>query len=306
VILTVTLNPALDLTYAVDALVPHTTHRVRTVAERAGGKGLNVARVLHAAGEPVLATGLLGGPTGAAVQALADAAGLPSAFVPIAANTRRTVSVVDGADATGLWEPGPTITAAEWAAFAARFTALLAGARVVTLSGSLPAGLPPDAYAVLIRLAREHGVPVILDSSGAPLRHGLAAGPDLIKPNADELAALLDRDAAEIVDVAAVRGLLAGGCGAVVVSRGHRGLLALTGTEGWQAVPPAAVTGNPTGAGDACVAALARGLRDRTPWPDLLADAVAMSAAAVAAPVAGAVDARHYHDLRPRISVTPA
>ena len=300
-ILTVTLNPALDLTYTVDALVPHTTHRVRSVAERAGGKGLNVARVLDAAGEPVLATGLLGGPTGAAVQTLAAAAGLPTAFVPIAAETRRTVSIVDGTDATGLWEPGPLVSADEWAGFVDRYADLLTVARVVTLSGSLPAGLPGDAYATLIRLARDRGVPAVLDTSGEPLRHGVAAGPDLIKPNADELAALLGPRPG----VAAIRGLLETGCRAVVVSRGHRGLLAVTGAGSWQAAPPAAVTGNPTGAGDACVAALARGLRDRTPWPELLADAVALSAAAVAAPVAGAVDAEHYRAIRPHISVTP-
>jgi tagatose 6-phosphate kinase len=95
VIVTVTLNPALDLTYAVDELRPHAVHRVRAVHERPGGKGLNVARVLHALGEPVLATGLLGGSVGASVRALVDAIGLPSAFVPIAGSTRRTVTIAD-------------------------------------------------------------------------------------------------------------------------------------------------------------------------------------------------------------------
>src|SRR5687768_15218596 len=98
-ILTVTLNPALDLTYRVDALVPHGTHRVAEVAERPGGKGLNVAAVLHALGEPVLATGLLGGGTGNRVTALLAAEGVPAAFGPIADETRRTVAVADHHDA---------------------------------------------------------------------------------------------------------------------------------------------------------------------------------------------------------------
>ncbi|GGM15206.1 1-phosphofructokinase family hexose kinase [Dactylosporangium sucinum] len=248
-ILTVTLNPALDLTYTVDALVPHATNRVRTVAERPGGKGLNVAGVLHALGEPVLATGLLGGPTGAHIQGLVD---FPAAFVPIAGDSRRTVTIVDAADATGLWEPGPTVTGPEWAAFLDHFAALLPAADAVVLSGSLPKGLPPDAYAVLIRAAREQGVPTVLDTSGEPLHHGVGAAPDVVKPNEHELAALGRRP----VDV------IAAGVRAVVVSLGHRGLHAHTADGVWRVPPPAVVTGNPTGAGDACVAALARGLRN--------------------------------------------
>ena len=186
-IVTVTLNPALDLTYTVDALVPHATHRVQRVAERAGGKGLNVAGVLHALGEPVLATGLLGGATGAVVGAKTS---VPHSFTAIGGETRRTVTVVDRVDATGLWEPGPVVTGEEWAAFQAHYVALVKDAAVVVLSGSLPQGLPVDAYAELVRLARRHRCRSVLDTSGEALRLGAAAGPDVVKPNAAELAAL--------------------------------------------------------------------------------------------------------------------
>ncbi|MEU7871643.1 1-phosphofructokinase family hexose kinase [Dactylosporangium sp. NPDC049140] len=309
-ILTVTLNPALDLTYAVDEFRPQTTHRVRAVHERAGGKGLNVASVLHAQGEPVLATGLLGGVTGERVRELLAAADLPHAFAPIAGETRRTVTIADGVDATGLWEPGPDITTVEWLRFLQLYRMLLDDVTVVAMSGSLPRGLPADAYAVLIDIARVHGACTVLDTSGEPLRLGLVAGPDVVKPNAEELAVLMSEralpdegtatDQRTVLDVRMLRRL---GAGCVVVSRGPDGLLAVSGHEGWRAAPPAPETGNPTGAGDACVAALARGLRDRTPWPELLADAVALSAAAVAAPVAGAVDEQRYRDLRTRINV---
>ncbi|WP_245908069.1 1-phosphofructokinase family hexose kinase [Pseudosporangium ferrugineum] len=291
-----TLNPALDLTYTVDALVPHGTHRVAAVAERPGGKGLNVAGVLHALGEPVLATGLLGGATGDRVATLLAEQGVPAAFEPIAGETRRTVAVTDRQDATGFWEPGPRIGTGEWAAFAARFRGLLAGADVVTLSGSLPPGVPEDGYAVLIRLAARAGVPTVLDTGGEALRRGLAAGPDLAKPNAHELAALVP--GGRPADV------LAHGARAVVVSRGPEGLHAQSPEGAWQGIPAAPLTGNPTGAGDACVAALARGLRDRTPWPELVADAVALSAAAVAAPVAGTVDPGLYRRMLPGVTVT--
>jgi tagatose 6-phosphate kinase len=333
-IVTVTLNPALDLTYAVTELVPHGTHRVATVSERPGGKGLNVARVLHALGEPVLATGLLGGGTGERVAALLDNEGVRSSFVRIAGETRRTVAVVDPADATGFWEPGPTITAAEWSAFLDEFRELLGPATVVTLSGSLPPGIPIDGYATLIALATASGVPTVLDTSGPALLAGLRAAPALAKPNADELAALISAPLAGLsaplaglsappaglsAPLAGLSAPLAGlsaplarrpgprgladavrkiAAGPVVVSRGPAGLLAVTGEEVWECVPPAPLEGNPTGAGDACVAALARGLRDHTPWPDLLPDAVALSAAAVAAPIAGAFDPDVYRRMR--------
>jgi tagatose 6-phosphate kinase len=288
-IVTVTLNPALDLTYPVDALVPHHTHRVSAVSQRAGGKGLNVARVLHALGEPVLATGLLGGPTGSVVAGLLDAEGVPASFSRITGDTRRTVAVVDREDATGFWEPGPVVPAAEWSRFVDHFRDLIGRASVVTLCGSLPPGLPIDAYGVLTRAATEAGVPVLLDTSGPALREGLAAGPAVTKPNASELSALLPN-----WDVGALRALTNG---AVVVTDGVAGLRAITPDAEFRCAPPGPVAGNPTGAGDACAAALARGLRDRTAWPPLLVDAVALGAAAVASPVAGAFDPAVYQQM---------
>jgi len=300
-ILTVTLNPALDLTYAVDRVELGRVHRVRDVAARAGGKGLNVARLLRARGTAVHATGLLGGHTGAQLARLLTEEGVPHSFVTVAGESRRTVVVTDGTDATGFWEPGPAVTADEWSLFVAEFRELLGPATVVTLSGSLPPGLPIDAYATLIALATATGVPTVLDTSGPALLAGLRATPSMAKPNIDELGALLSRRPGPQGLADAVRGLATG---PVVVSRGSAGLLAITADEVWECAPPVAVAGNPTGAGDACVAALARGLRDRTPWPALLPDAVALAAAAVAAPVAGAFDAEVYR--RTRATAAPA
>ncbi|ROO86984.1 tagatose 6-phosphate kinase [Actinocorallia herbida] len=273
-ILTVTLNAALDVTYPVDRLVPGAVHRVGPPRRRAGGKGVNVARVLAALGEEVLATGFAGGATGAAF--LADLP-VPSAFVQIGGETRCTLTVLD-AEATLFNEPGPLVTEPEWQAFLTRFRTLRAD--VVVLSGSLPPGLPDDAYARLIEAA---DAPVILDADGPALLHGLPARPALVKPNAQELRAT-GRTPAQ---------LRALGAQAVAVSDGPRGLAVHLADGGWRATPPE-THGNPTGAGDAAVAAFARGLRRGTPWPELVADAVALSAAAVAAPVAGDFDADRY------------
>ncbi|GGV17633.1 sugar kinase [Streptomyces litmocidini] len=300
-ILTVTLNTALDLTYRVPALTPHASHRVTQVIERPGGKGLNVARVLAALGYETVATGFAGGATGATLRDQLASTPVRDELVETAGPTRRTVAVVDTAsgDTTQLNEPGPTVTAAEWAALRTRFTALLDGARAVALCGSLPPGIHVGAYAELVRLARTAGVPVLLDTSGEPLRRGIAARPDLVKPNADELAQLTGAREPH----RATRDARRRGARAVVSSLGPEGLLAATPEGVWRAAPPAAVRGNPTGAGDSAVAGLLSGLVDEAAWPDRLTRAVALSAATVLSPVAGEFDPAAYEELLTRVKV---
>ncbi|MEE1800493.1 1-phosphofructokinase family hexose kinase [Streptomyces sp. NPDC101062] len=315
-ILTVTLNAALDITYRTPALVPHTTHRVSEVAERPGGKGVNVARVLSALGHETVVTGFAGGRTGDVLRELLGGSGRPAAWsgrsraarpvdalLPISGATRRTIAVVDAStgDTTQLNEPGPVVSAAEWTGFLSHYDRLLrTGAEAVALCGSLPPGIHVGAYAELIRRARAAGVPVLLDTSGEPLRRGVAARPDLVKPNADELARLTgSREPLRATQDARRRG-----AHAVVASLGPDGLLALTPDGGWRAAPPDTVRGNPTGAGDSAVAGLLSGLVERLPWPARLSRAVALSAATVLAPAAGEFDARVYEELLPRVRVT--
>lgn len=306
-ILTVTLNAALDITYRVPALVPHASHRVTEVTERPGGKGLNVARVLAALGHDVTVTGFAGGDTGRTLREhLAAEPRVTDALAPVAGATRRTLAVVDATtgDTTQLNEPGPAVTPAEWAAFLGAFEELAhrPGLAAVALCGSLPPGVPVGAYARLVRAARTARVPVLLDTSGEPLRRGVAARPDLVKPNADELAELTGSHEPG----RATRDVRRRGAHAVVASLGADGLLAVTPDGAWRALPPKRVHGNPTGAGDSAVAGLLSGLAEGLPWPDRLARAVALSAATVAAPVAGEFDPATYEDLLPRVAVDEA
>ncbi|MFJ5059541.1 1-phosphofructokinase family hexose kinase [Streptomyces nigra] len=302
-ILTVTLNTALDITYRVGALHPHTSHRVSEVTERAGGKGLNVARVLAALGHEVTVTGFAGGTTGREVrERLTATAGVVDALVPVTGPTRRTVAVVDDrtGDTTQLNEPGPTVSPAEWSSFQEAYGTLLAGASAVALCGSLPPGVPVGAYAGLVRSARAAGVPVLLDTSGEALRRGVAARPDVLKPNAGELAELTgSHEPSRATQDARRRGARA-----VVASLGEGGLLAVTPEGRWRAAPPARLRGNPTGAGDAVVAGLLSGLVENLAWPDRLARATALGAASVAAPAAGEFDRGTYEDLLGRVAVT--
>lgn len=307
VILTVTPNLALDITYDVARLIPGATHRVLRVRQRAGGKGVNVARVLRALGATPVIAGLAGGPTGTAIRAELAEAGFADVLTPIAGESRRTVTIVSemaggrGPSAPGrpqrdeptmCTEPGPAVSATEWAHLRARCAETAARTDVVVLSGSLPPGVPEDGYAQLIRIARDLGARTILDTSGPALLAGIAAGPDVIKPNAAEL-----RAATGIEDHIEAAHTLARNGTAVVASLGPGGLLAITGDGRWQVRPPRALSGNPTGAGDACVAALALGMANRASWPNTLVKAVAASAAAVVCPVAGEIDQDTYAHL---------
>ncbi|MFJ8628639.1 PfkB family carbohydrate kinase [Kitasatospora sp. NPDC093550] len=328
VTLDLTLDVALDLTRHLDRLVPHRGNRVRAGAQHVGGKGVNVSRVLHALGHDTVVTGLVGGDAGRAIRAELAAAGLADRMLTIPGDSRRTVAVVEeaeeeaaaqaaaagdsgGSAGTGpeqdtgnptiLLEPGPVVGVEEWEQFVDHLDTLLPDAEAVVLSGSLPRGLPHDSYAHLLRLAHARGVPAVLDADGAALRAALAAGPALVTPTAAELTA-----ATGLAEpLAAARALHAAGAGAVVAPLGADGLIAVTPQGDWHARAPERRAGAPTGAGDAAVAALALGLVAGTAWPELLAEAVALSAAALDAQLAGDLDPAVRRALRPLVDVRP-
>ncbi|MEP7025153.1 MAG: 1-phosphofructokinase family hexose kinase [Actinomycetota bacterium] len=311
-ILIVALNPALDITHEVPSVDWSGVNRPTAVHARPGGKGLNVARTLRAIGDEVLVLGLAGGVTGQSVQSALGELGIPAALTPIRAETRRTFAVVDGArGGTALFnEPGPAVEADEYAGFCVTYKSALAGSAAVVLSGSLPQALPAQTYAELVGVATAAGVPVVLDAHGAALVRGAAAGPAVVKPNLAELEAIAGRsltapdggaDRGAVARAAA--GLRASGPEAVVVSLGADGLLAITPAGSWLAAPPADVTGNPTGAGDAVTAGLVHGLVAGQPWAERLRHAVALGTASAAAPVAGEFRQADYTGLLPRVTV---
>ena len=302
-IVVVCLNPALDVTHHVDAVDWGGVNRPRAVRARPGGKGLNVARTLRTLGVDVLVLGLAGGITGAGVEAALRERCVPAAFTPVAGETRRTFSIVDGSVAgrgvTAFYEAGPEVGEEELTRFRRGYEQALEGATAVVLSGSLPPGLEAGTYATLIETATAAGVPAVLDTHGEALRRGAAAGAAIVKPNLAELAALAGRPlappdgAADLATAAAAAGQLRG-AQAVVVTLGPAGLLAATEDGCWRARPPAAVPGNATGAGDAVAAALAHGLALGRPWDERLRHAAALGAATAAAPVAGEFRRQDY------------
>ena len=300
-ILTVTPNVALDITYRVDQLTPGSSHRVRGVKERAGGKGINVASVLHALGHDTMIFGFIGNAMAAAVTTDLARGGLAHELIPIEGPTRRSIAVVDSSngEATLFNEPGPRVHASNWEDLETTLTARLPEATALVVSGSLPPGANDDACARLVRLAAAHRVTVLVDTVGAALLQAAAAGADIVKANSSELL-----DTTGLPDVtAAATALRRRGAKAVVASLGAAGMTAFTPGGSWRAAPPTRIVGNPTGSGDAATAALIVGAVAGAPWPDRLRDAVALSAAAVTQPTAGSFDMDHYVRFVPRVVV---
>lgn len=291
-ILTVTANPAYDVTYEVAAVRPGEVHRVTTAHLRPGGKGINVAAVLRQLGEEVLASGF----GTMAFEEELRAAGLRAELVTSLPHVRRTVAVVEPGRTTSFWEPGTQLPADSARLLLDRVSELLTSAACLVVSGSLPPGAPDSLAADLARLALDVGVPAVVDTSGAALRAAAVVPGVVLMPNLDELEELTGPCRTDADVVAASDRLVAAGARAVVATRGRDGMVATDATGTWTTRPPE-VAGNPTGAGDAAAAAVARGLARGLPLPHIAADATALSAAAVTAPVAGQVDLERYREL---------
>ena len=294
-ILTVTPNIALDITYTIDKFELHSSMRVNDVADRAGGKGINVSRVLASLGYESLILGLQGGNVGAAIEADLIASQLPYELVPIVGQTRRSVGIVDRStgDATVLNEAGPDVSGEEWERLTQTVARHLPQASTLVVSGSLPPGIGQAGVAELAQLAVAASVPVIVDTSGPSLLDAVAIGPDVVKPNAHEIASATGID--DPLEGAAA--LIERGAKAVVVSLGADGMCVVTADQTLRAKPTRTISGNPTGAGDAGVAALAAGLAFSNSGEDRLRQGGAVSADAGAHPRAGSFDPGVYESM---------
>ena len=202
-ILTVTLNAAIDRTVAVPNF--RLGHRHRAVESRtvAGGKGINVARALKLLGRPVIATGFAGGPTGSRLLAQLREEAVLTDFTRIAAETRINLAVVDptSGEQTEINERGPAVSPEEVETFVARLGYLADGAKLCVLAGSLPPGAGDNLYARLVKDLGERGVPVVLDVEGDAMRAGLRAGASVVTPNEREAEELVGQEFADRNDL---------------------------------------------------------------------------------------------------------
>jgi len=300
-LLIVTPNPAIDITHKLERMEHGETNRVVTVERRAGGKGVNVARIAAQLGAEVEVGGFVGGCNGAAFARLLDVDGLHQSWHFIDGETRCTVAVVDSSGATLLNEPGPVVTGEDWTHLTEETAGRLSKGSVIVLSGSYPPGTSASDVLAFIDAVQAVGAHIIVDTSGPFLSLAARAGADLLKPNSEELY----EATGSVNPIEGASILVSLGARAVVASMGKEGLFLVTRVaermRAWKATPPEVSAGNPTGAGDAVVAALALGvldLGDTTPTLAGLADhlirAAALSASAVTDPTAGHVDLETY------------
>lgn len=296
-IVTVTLNPSLDHTVEIERLLRGEVIRASRSRVDPGGKGVNVSRALLANGIASRAVLPCGGDGGQQLVGLLRAEGVDPIAVPITGETRSNLTLAEpDGTVTKINEPGPVLTSAEFETVTSRLVAASAGADWVVACGSLPPGLPEQAFPQLCRSLVTAGVPVAVDTSGPALRAAARAGVALLKPNRDELAEVVGaslRTLAEVV--AAAQQLRSWGAGAVLASLGADGAVLVDGDGVVSGDAPVPHPRSSVGAGDALLAGfLAAGARGR----EALAEALAWGAAAVSLPgsrMPGPGDLRRQH-----------
>ncbi|EZP66903.1 1-phosphofructokinase [Pseudomonas sp. P7] len=275
-ILSLTLNPALDLTVRLPRLEPGEVNRSDTVLTHAAGKGVNVAQVLADLGHQVTVGGFLGEDNPQAFEALIARRGFADAFIRVPGETRSNIKIAEqDGRVTDINAPGPLVSEQAQQALLDQLTRIAPGHDAVVVAGSLPRGVTPQwLHGVLVQL-KHLGLKVALDTSGEALRAGLQAGPWLVKPNTEELADALD-NAAD-----AISQLHQQGVEHVVVSDGAAGVSWYSSGATLHATPPKVAVASTVGAGDSLLAGMLHGLLSGEAPEHTLRRATAIAAMAV-------------------------
>lgn len=306
-IYTITLNPALDHYMETDDLRVDDANRVRAECLFAGGKGIDVSRAIRHLGADSMALGFIGGHNGQILVDMLKDEGVTPYFTPIAQETRRDIIIshARGAGQTLLNARGPAITAEEWRSFLTHLRMLDLRHSYVVLGGSLPRGLPIDAYRQIVTLVQRQGALAILDADGPCLREGLKAKPFAVKPNLNELRRVTKRVLATDEQIrAAATTLNKQGVAIVIVSLGRRGLLVISGTECLRAMPPTVKVRSTVGAGDSTVAGFVFCHAAGKSLEDCARFATAAGTAATLAPGNQLCRAKDVQRLLPNVKVT--
>lgn len=278
-ILTVTMNPSVDIRYNLEHLNVDAVNRVANVSKTAGGKGLNVSRVLVQLEEEVAATGFLGGSLGSFIRTQINDLGINDRFIDSIEDTRNCIAIIHDGQQTEVLESGPVISEREQIEFLKQFRSYVKNTEIVTISGSLPKGLDANFYVKLLEIAHEHDTKVLLDTSGEALKVSLksARKPYLIKPNEDELADIAGREIntkEQIIE--ALKNPVLDGISWIVVTLGEQGALIRHEDQFYQVQIPKVEVKNPVGSGDSVIAGFAAGIRKNLADEDLIKFGISM------------------------------
>ena len=305
-VVTVTLNPTMDKTMLVPHLTVGATNRAEVERVDPGGKGVNVAKALKQLGCPVVTTGFLGGSNGRLIAEWLAGREIAADFIQVPGETRVNLKIKDplSGTETEINEPGFYVDAKYLKQLEEKLEDYAGRCAAVVLSGSLPPGVPTDIYARLVRIARHGGAKVILDTNGDALRHGIAAQPDLIKPNRTEVEELLGTKIEnETQLVEAARETLALGISWLVVSLGADGALAASADQVWRARCPSLQARSSVGAGDAMVAALVYSLLNNLSQDEALRLATAAGSATASLSGSSVADLKLIQEFLPRVEI---
>lgn len=306
-ILTITLNPSVDIAYQLDTFHLDTVNRVEKVQKTAGGKGLNVTRVLKQVGEDVIATGFIGGEIGSYVKKQLTRNDIKNSFVEIGNETRNCIAVLHDGQQTEILEQGPTIQEHEALNFIEHLEIILNNVEVVVISGSLPKGLASNYYVEIVELCKQCDVAVVLDCSGEALKKVLESQqkPTVIKPNTEELSQLIGKNITD--DIQELKSVLSGqlfqGIEWIVVSLGAKGAFAKHNDKFYRVKIPKINVVNPVGSGDSTVAGIAVSLAHALPDVGLLKNANVLGMLNAQEEQTGYVNLEHSEVLYSQIEV---
>lgn len=281
-ITTVTLNVAIDKLYIVEEYKPYEVMRVKECTATPGGKGLNVTKVASLLQEDVIATGFVGGHAGEWILEALDKLSIKHRFVKGNGETRTCINIKEIATGkhTEFLEPGAPLTLEDEKQFLESFEHNVQKSQVITISGSIPAGISKDIYCKLVEICKKANKKVLVDTSGELLMQVIKAKPTMIKPNIDELKAITKKDISSIEDVIRIaKGLQEQGIEIVAVSLGKEGVLVICKEGVYHGIPPHIEPINTVGCGDSMIAGFATGLSRGCSMADTIKIAVAVSAA---------------------------
>ncbi|MUT69680.1 1-phosphofructokinase [Stutzerimonas frequens] len=305
-ILTVTLNPALDLTVQLPALRLGEVNRSDNLQVHAAGKGLNVAQVLADLGHQLTVTGFLGEANAQPFEQLFAARGFADEFVRAAGETRSNIKLAEaGGRITDINGPGLEVGAAQRDELLARLERLVPRHELVVVAGSLPRGVDSHWFVEMLNTLKALGARVALDTSGAALREGLAAKHWLIKPNEEELAEARGLDPADARALADEARRLNARIEHVVMSQGAAGVSWFSPAAAWHAQPPKVRVVSTVGAGDSLLAGMLHGLLAGWPAERTLAHATAIAAQAVGQIGFGITDRAQLAELEAAVRLQP-
>ncbi|QWR77234.1 1-phosphofructokinase family hexose kinase [Candidatus Magnetomonas plexicatena] len=282
-IITVTLNPAVDKILRISNFQTGTMNRAVVLKKYAGGKGINVSRALKSLSKDSLSLTILGGGAGKQIRDMASEEGLSLRYVKIAENSRTCMSIISETSETVINETGPAVTASEVADFKSLFTETVSAGDMIVISGSAAIGFGEDIFCDLILMARQQQATVILDTSGEPLKKALTASPHVIKINRDELMAISGKSPPSDDRILKELGKInKKGVFISIATDGDRAIHAASEGKLYTVMPPEVKAVNALGCGDSFTAGLALSLSEgKTTEEALISGACAGSASSM-------------------------